>query len=530
MSESHTSYDDTFCHDNLPPKELWPELNSIGTFNYPQNLNCAVELLDRAVNSGLGDKVAIYHSAGDWSYARLLSYANQIAKVLIEDLKLASGNRVLLRGYNTPALVATWFGVLKAGGICVTTMPLLRQRELEYIVSKAKISHALCEHSLLEEIKSLPLKTLSFSADGSGQLGAACQLKSPAFDSFITRSDDVALLAFTSGTTGPAKCTMHFHRDVLAICDCFPRSVLRSDSSDIVIGTPPLAFTFGLGALVLFPFRVGAACVMLERPGPEELLAAIERYNVTHTYSSPTGYRAMSAHTERFSLASLRAGVSAGEVLPASTRTLWRNCSGIELIDGIGATEMLHIFISASAQDARPGATGKVVPPYEAKVVDQNGIELAADQIGLLAVRGPTGCRYLDDIERQRSYVRAGWNFTGDAYRRDSQGYFWFHSRSDDMIISSGYNISGLEVEDVLMTHPLVRECAVVGVPDTERGQVVKACVVLKQEAHAGAVLERELQDFVKQQIAPYKYPRAIEFLKELPKTETGKVQRFRLR
>ena len=530
MPEVLSAYADTFCSDNLPPKTEWPELSSIDSFSYPSNFNCAVELLDRAVNSGLGDKIAIYHSLGNWSYAKLLGYANQVAQVLVQDLDLRSGNRVLLRGYNSPALVATWFGVLKAGGVCVTTMPLLRQRELEYVVSKAKVSHALCEQSLLDAIGPLRLKTLAFDSEGSGELGRACGSKSPAFDSFIPRSDDVALLAFTSGTTGAAKCTMHFHRDVLAICDCFPRSILQTEPSDIVIGTPPLAFTFGLGGLVLFPFRVGAACVMLERPSPEELLAAVERYKVTHTYSSPTGYRAMSAHTERFSLTSLRGGVSAGEVLPASTRALWRQCTGIDLVDGIGATEMLHIFISASAKDSRPGATGKVVSPYQAKIVNSSGHEVPLGEVGLLAVRGPTGCRYLDDLERQKNYVRGGWNFTGDAYRKDADGYYWFHSRSDDMIISSGYNISGLEVEDVLLTHSAVRECAVVGAPDSERGQVVKACVVLKDRISGGDTLVRELQDYVKQQIAPYKYPRVIEFLAELPKTETGKVQRFKLR
>lgn len=525
-----TCHADTFCRDNLPASDLWPTLDSIETLGYPAKFNCAVELLDRAVESGLGDKVAIYHRAGDWSYSKVLSYANQVARVLVDDLGLISGNRVLLRGYNSPALIATWFGVLKAGGVCVTTMPLLRQRELEYVVSKARVTHCLCEESLLGELDALALKRLSFNADGTGELGNAGSGKPSAFDSFVSSCDDVALLAFTSGTTGPAKCTMHFHRDVLAICDCFPRNTLESSAKDIVIGTPPLAFTFGLGGLVLFPFRVGASCVMLERPSPEELLAAIERYNVTHTYSSPTGYRAMSAHTDRFSLSSLRGGVSAGEVLPASTRTLWRERTGIELVDGIGATEMLHIFISASAKYSRAGATGKAVPPYEAKIVDQDGVEVPCNQVGLLAVRGPTGCRYLDDVERQRKYVLAGWNYTGDAYRKDADGYFWFHSRSDDMIISSGYNISGLEVEDVLLNHPQVRECAVVGAPDEERGHVVKACVVLKQEEAASDALARALQDYVKQQIAPYKYPRVVEFLKDLPKTETGKVQRFKLR
>lgn len=530
MSEHKTSYSDSFCSDNLPPKQYWSDLSSIAKFNYPNDLNCAIELLDRNVKNGNQDKIAIYHSAGNWSYSRLLHYANKIAQVLIQDLKLRSGARVLLRGYNSPALIATWFGVLKAGGVCVTTMPLLRQRELEYIVAKAKVTHCLCEESLLSETDSLNLNRLGFNADGSGELERACQNKSEAFDSFLPRSDDVALLAFTSGTTGPAKCTMHFHRDILAICDCFPRTTLHSSREDIVVGTPPLAFTFGLGGLVLFPFRVGAACVMLERPSPDELLGAVERFKVTHTYSSPTGYRAMSAQAARFDLSSLRAGVSAGEVLPASTRALWRQTTGVELVDGIGATEMLHIFISASAEESRPGATGKVVPPYEAKIVDAQGNQITDDAVGLLAVRGPTGCRYLDDIDRQKKYVRNGWNFTGDAYRKDADGYFWYNSRSDDMIISSGYNISGLEVEDVLLTHPLVRECAVVGISDQERGQIVKACVVLNQLDADTESLEKELQDFVKQQIAPYKYPRVIEFLKELPKTETGKVQRFKLR
>jgi len=528
---------DTFARDHLPPRGEWPDLVfTLPELQYPDALNCATELLDGALARGWGDRTAILAPGGRrWRYAELLAQANRIARVLVEDLALVPGNRVLLRGPNSPMMAACWFGVLKAGGIAVATMPLLRAKELTDIVRKAQVSHALCDTRLAGELEAArpacpTLRTVAwFETDAADGVEARAARKPGTFADVRTAADDTAFIAFTSGTTGTPKGTMHFHRDVLAACDCWPRSTLRATPDDVFTGSPPLAFTFGLGGLLLFPLRAGAATLLIERPSPDALLPAIAEHRATVLFTAPTSYRAMAGLVGTHDLSSLRKCVSAGEPLPAATRKLWREATGIELIDGIGATELLHIFISHDEAHARPGATGKPVPGYQACVMDEHGRPLPPGKVGRLAVKGPTGCRYLAD-PRQRDYVRDGWNYTGDAYLVDDDGYFVYQARTDDMIVSSGYNIAGPEVEGALMAHPAVAECGVVGAPDDERGQVVKAYVVLKP-GHAGdASMVEALQAFVKQAIAPYKYPRAVEFLPSLPRTETGKLQRFRLR
>jgi len=534
---TYASHVDTFAREKLPPRELWPEfLFDLPELAYPDRMNCATELLDRAVQRGWGQRTAIVAADGSrWTYAELLDRANRIAQVLANDLGLVPGNRVLLRSANNPMLAACWFAVIKAGGIAVATMPLLRAKELTEIVTKAAITHALCDASLAEELtataKACPtlVHIAYFNAGGPDGIEARMQRKSSTFDDVVTAADETCLIAFTSGTTGKPKGTMHFHRDVLAACDCWPRSTLRARADDLFSGSPPLAFTFGLGGLLLFPLRVGAATLLLEKAPPDVLLDAIARYRVSVLFTAPTSYRAMAAQVGQFDLSSLRKCVAAGEVLPAATRKLWKDATGIDIIDGIGTTEMLHIFISHDEAHARPGATGQPVPGYRACVMDESGLPLPAGKIGKLAVRGPTGCRYLAD-ERQRDYVKDGWNYTGDAYSVDEDGYFIYQARTDDMIISAGYNIAGPEVENALLLHPAVAECGVIGAPDDQRGQVVKAFVVLKTGHVGDAGMARKLQEFVKRTIAPYKYPRAIEFTTDLPRTETGKIQRFRLR
>jgi 2-aminobenzoate-CoA ligase len=534
---SYTSHVDPFARQNLPPRELWPEfIFELPELAYPDRMNCATELLDRAVDRGWGRRVAIVAADGlRWTYAELLARANRIAQVLVDDLELVPGNRVLLHGPNNPMLAACWFAVMKAGGIAVATMPLLRAKELTDIVTKAAITHALCDARLADELTAaLPAcPTLAhiayFNAGGSDGVEARMQDKAATFADVLTAADETCLIAFTSGTTGKPKGTMHFHRDVLAACDCWPQSTLRARADDLVSGSPPLAFTFGLGGLLLFPLRIGAATLLLEKAPPDALLAAIAKYRVGVLVTAPTSYRAMATQAGQFDLSSLHKCVAAGEALPAATRKLWKNATGIDIIDGIGTTEMLHIFISHDEAHAKPGATGKPVPGYHACVMDDAGQPLPAGRIGRLAVKGPTGCRYLAD-ERQKDYVKAGWNYTGDAYSIDEDGYFVYRARTDDMIISAGYNIAGPEVEDALLLHPAVAECGVIGAPDEQRGQVVKAFVALKAGHVGDAAMVHELQEFVKRAIAPYKYPRAIEFMESLPRTETGKLQRFRLR
>jgi 2-aminobenzoate-CoA ligase len=528
---------DRFARDNLPPRAQWPDfLFGLPELNYPDRINCAVELLDRRIEAGDGDRPCLISPSENLSYAQLAERVNRIANVLTRDLGLLPGHRVLLRGPNSPMMVAAYLAVIKAGGVVVATMPLLRAKEIAYPLAKAKIRLALCDHRLAEEMeKARPLagelERVVYWGSGAPDALEALMAK-PGYEHFTacdTASDDVCLIAFTSGTTGEPKGTMHFHRDMLATCDSYGRYVLRAQATDRFMGSPPLAFTFGLGGLVLFPLHVGAATILLERAGPDDLLAAAAQFGATVCFTAPTAYRAMLAKLGEHDISSLRKCVSAGETLPQATFDAWHAATGIKILDGIGATEMLHIFIGSPEDEIRPGATGRPVPGYEARVVDAEGNEVAPNTLGRLAVRGPTGCRYLAD-KRQRVYVRDGWNITGDTYLMDADGYFWYQARSDDMIVSAGYNIAGPEVETALLTHPAVAECGVVGAPDAERGQIVKAYVVLRP-GHAGdATLTKLLQDYVKANIAPYKYPRAIEYVAVLPRTQTGKLQRFELR
>jgi 2-aminobenzoate-CoA ligase len=525
---------DSFARDNLPPRASWPRLDlAAAGLSYPERLNVVTEFVDRHVAAGRGARDAVIGPSETWSYQALAETVNRIANVLTRDLRMVPGNRVLLRAANTPMMVATYFAVLKAGGVVVATMPMLRAGEIAYPIRKAKIALALCDATLVNELKAAQqlapeLSTIVTWGDGAletlmGQAGYED------FEPADTAQDDVCLIAFTSGTTGEPKGTMHFQRDLLAICDAYGARVLKAAPDDRFIGSPPLAFTFGLGGIVLFPLRIGAACVLPAKVAPPDLAEAIERYRATVCFTAPTAYRAMLGKLGERDLSSLRICVSAGEALPKATFDAWREATGMALMDGIGATEMLHIFIGAPHEKIRPGSTGLPVPGYEAKIVDEDGKEVPDGTPGRLAVRGPTGCRYLAD-PRQERYILDGWNVTGDTYLRDGDGYFWYQARSDDMIISAGYNIAGPEVEACLLTHEAVAECGVVGAPCPERGQIVKAYVLLREGFNGDAALAKLLQDHVKASIAPYKYPRAITFVTTLPKTATGKLQRFALR
>ncbi len=527
-----TAHRDTFVRDNLPPPDAQPLfLFDRPEVQYPERLNCAA-ILDHAIDEGFGDKAAVVCGDLSWSYDELRACAARIAHVLTADPSFRTGARVLLHGPNAPWTVAAWFGIVKAGGVVVATMPMLRAGELAKVVDKARITHAIADKSLADAVEGARdatslLGSIHYFGDG-GDLEAACAAMPANFNDVATASADPVLIAFTSGTTGSPKGCIHFHRDVMVMVDTFSRHILRPESDEVFCGTPPFAFTFGLGGLVIFPLAAGATIALLEKPGFEGLEAAIERHQVTTLFTAPTGYRALLKNHPQ-GPKSLRKCVSAGEALPAATSQAWFDATGVRIIDGIGATEMIHIFISARGDDIRPGATGKPVPGFIAEIQDDEGRALPRGETGRLAVRGPTGCRYLAD-PRQAEYVKRGWNMTGDVYRLDEDGYFWFVSRADDMIVSSGYNIGAPEVENALLQHPAVAEAAVIGAPDPERGQICKAYVVLKAPGQAGAEMVNELQTFVKNTIAPYKYPRAVEFVDALPKTQTGKLQRFRLR
>jgi 2-aminobenzoate-CoA ligase len=534
-AQSYTAHVDTFARDNMPPPEQLPDfLFTRPEFHYPPRINCVVPFLDRWVEEGHGDAPCMFGLADSYTYRELQALVNRICNVLVGKLGLVPGGRVMLRSANNPMMVATYLAVIKAGGVCVATMPLLRAKELAYPIQKAKIALALCDGKLSDEIEKAKAaaselqRIVYWGTDAPDSLEALIADASPDFTAVDTASDDICLIAFTSGTTGEPKGTMHFHRDMLAVCDGFARNVLRAEQADRFIGSAPLAFTFGFGG-VLFPLHIGASFVVLEKAGPDELPVAIENFKVTVCFTAPTSYRAMLAKMGSHDISSLRKCVSAGETLPKGTYDAWLKATGIKLMDGIGGTEMLHIFICATEDEIRPGSTGKPVPGYEAKIIDDEGRDVPPGTMGRLAVRGPTGCKYLADA-RQLKFVQNGWNLTGDTFIMDEDGYFWYKSRSDDMIVSAGYNIAGPDVEAALLTHPAVAECGVVGAPDEARGMLVKAYVVLAPGFTGDDALTLELQNHVKREIAPYKYPRAIAFVAQLPKTETGKLKRFALR
>ncbi len=534
--ERPSGHVDRFAQERLPPADAMPELR-LRDVRYPTWLNAASELLDRQAEKYAGRRCILTPSGGMWTYEQLLETSNRIAEVLVEDTGLTPGNRVLLRAPNTPMLAACWFAVLKAGGIAVTTMPLYRSAELRVMIEKAKIERALCDARLRDELLrattgALPMQILDFNDpdDSPESLERRIASKTGRFENVRTAAEDVALIAFTSGTTGTPKAAMHYHRDILAICDTYCARVLQPDENDLFCGSPPLGFTFGLGGLLLFPLYAGAATLLLEKAGPAELIEATGKFGVTTTFTAPLAYRAMAAASADADLSSLRKCVSAGETLPKAIWEEWRAKTGIKILDGIGSTEMLHIFIGSPESEVRAGSTGRAVPGYVAEIHDADGRRVANGAVGRLAVKGPTGCKYLDD-PRQTTYVQNGWNYPGDAYRIDDDGYFWYVARTDDMIVSAGYNISGPEVEQALIGHAGVKEVAVVSKRDPQREtNYVKAFVVLVEDCAATTQTADELREYCKAQIAPFKAPREIEFVAALPRTETGKLQRYKLR
>ncbi|MEE3046386.1 AMP-binding protein [Thalassospira povalilytica] len=532
-----TAHTDSFTRDKLPPLNEWPEINLDG-FDYPEYLNAGVELTDKMVEQGFGDNTALIGNGRQRTYKELADWTNRIAHALVEDYGVKPGNRILIRSANNPAMVACWLAATKAGAVVVNTMPMLRAGELGQIVDKAEIEFALCDTRLMDELVACAKdskflkKVIGFdgTANHDAELDRIALTKSVKFEAVKTGRDDVALLGFTSGTTGSPKATMHFHRDLLIIADGYAKEVLNVTPDDVFVGSPPLAFTFGLGGLAIFPLRFGATATLLEKASPPNMIEIIETYKATVCFTAPTAYRVMlSAMDDGADLSSLRAAVSAGETLPAPVYEAWMAKTGKPMLDGIGATEMLHIFISNRFGDSHPACTGRPVSGYEAKIVDHDMNEVPVGTVGRLAVRGPTGCRYLDDV-RQAVYVRDGWNLTGDAFFVDEKGYYHFAARNDDMIVSSGYNIAGPEVEAALLSHEAVAECAVIGAPDEERGTIVQAHIVLADGFHPTPEMAKLLQDHVKATIAPFKYPRSVVFIETLPKTATGKIQRFRLK
>lgn len=532
-----SGHSDSFARDNLPPPEAWPAIDLSG-FDYPDWINVAAELTDRMVERGFGDRNALVGNGRARTYKELADWTNRLAGALVQDYGVRPGNRVMIRSANNPAMVACWLAATKAGAVVVNTMPMLRAGELAKVIDKAQITHALCDTRLMDDLVAAAktsdhLETVvgfDGTANHDAELDRAALTKPVRFDPVRTGRDDVALLGFTSGSTGEPKATMHFHRDLLIIADGYAKEVLGVTPDDVFVGSPPLAFTFGLGGMAVFPLRFGASAVLLENASPPNMIEIIQQHRATICFTAPTAYRVMlRAMEEGADLSSLRAAVSAGETLPGPVWQEWRDKTGKPMLDGIGSTEMLHIFITNRFDDSHPGCTGRPVGGYRARIVDKDGAELPRGELGRLAVIGPTGCRYLND-PRQADYVRDGWNLTGDTFWQDEDGRFHFAARSDDIILSAGYNIAGPDVEAALLSHDDVLECAVIGAPDPERGQIVQAHVVLAPGIAADQATVERLQRHVKDTIAPFKYPRSIVFCDALPKTQTGKIQRFRLK
>ncbi|MEC7463727.1 MAG: AMP-binding protein [Pseudomonadota bacterium] len=534
-----TSHVDTFIRDNMPGPELWPEMDySVlpELSAYPARFNVAEVLIDQQVDAGFADTPALIFEENTWTYKELMHRANRIANVLVEDYSFIPGERVLIRSGNHPMLIASWLAVLKAGGVAITTMPVLRERELVYMIGKAKVRLAISHNELAGDIDKAQNAApdlehiLYFGADRPDTLEKAMEAKSENFDNIDTAADDPAIIGFTSGSTGTPKGTLHFHRDILAAADCFIGHVVKIQPGDIVCGSPQIAFLYGLCAFIADTFRFGATAVLLERGTPEAVLQTIEKHKATICFSTPSGYKLMLDKARDYDLSSLRECVGGGEPLLPAIFNEWKEITGVEMINGLGISELLHIFISASGDEIKPGAIGKAVPGFEVRVVDKNFKDVRPGETGLMIVKGPNGCRYLDDLEKQKAYIQEGWNKSGDLCRIDEDGYFYYEARTDDMILTGGYNVSGLEVEAVLLEHPKVREAAVVGTPDKDRGQIVKAFIILKEKGQFDDDSVTELQDFVKSQISAFKYPRAVEFVDELPLTATGKIQRGALR
>ena len=525
-------YQDNFAHNHLPIHDLQAEyVCDLPQFQHPEMLNCVEKLLDIHIKNGNGEVICIRTFEETWTYNDVYEKANQIAHVLINNLGLISGNRVLLRSANNPMMVASWFGILKAGGIVVATMPLLRTKELKTIIDCAEISIAISDSDLADEMDNVQSEFLKRTIYyRNGDLEQLMKSKSKTFDNYNSKSDTVCLIGFTSGTTGLPKMTAHYHKDILNICEAFPVYSLQPTPNDIFIGSPPLGFTFGLGGLVLFPMYFGASTFLIEKPSPDLLLKAIQEYKITICFTAPTAWRVLTTKLQEFDVSSLRKCISAGETLPLKVWIDWYNATRLKIIDGIGSTEILHIFISSNEENIIPGATGVPILGYQAKIVDENCIEVPVNEVGRLAIKGITGCKYLNRTDKQKEYVENGWNITGDIFKKDENGYYWFVARGDDMIISSGYNIAAIEVESVLLTHEDILDCAVVGLPDSERGMLVTAFIVLNEKSKATDSFKKSIQDWFKQVAAPYKYPRIINFIDQLPKTETGKIKRFELK
>lgn len=526
-------YTDKFTYNHLPTADLQSDYQffNLPQFQHPEQLNCVERLLDFHIQSGNRDSICIRNFEETWTYNDLYEKANQIAHYLVDELDLQSGNRVLLRSANNPMMVACWFAIIKAGGVVVATMPLLRAKELKTVIDCAEISHVICDIDLAEEMKLTQsdfLKKVAYF--DTNEWNSIVSSKPTTFENYNSNAEDIAIIGFTSGTTGIPKMTAHYHKDILNICEAFPVYSLQPTKNDIFTGSPPLGFTFGLGGLVLFPMYFGASSFLLEKPSPDILLKAIQDYKITICFTAPTAWRVLTTKLQDYNISSLRKCVSAGETLPLTVWEDWYNATGLKIIDGIGATEILHIFISSNEENMKPGATGKAILGYEAKLINEDGNDTPIGEPGRLAVRGITGCKYLNRIEKQKEYVQKGWNITGNVFRQDEEGYFWFVARGDDMIISSGYNIAAIEVESVLLTHDDILECAVVGLPDEERGMLVCANIVLKEQHKASNDFAKEIQQWFKEVAAPYKYPRVINFITHLPKTETGKIQRFKLK
>ncbi len=531
-----------------PPRELWPRfgLDFPEAREWPAKLNIAEVLVDD--NLKRGDKPAILYEDRQIKYRELQLMINKFGNAL-KVLDVKPYDRVMLRLPNIPEFIVSSLAVQKLGAVSVPTFTLLKAKELSYIASDCEAKVLITTPSLLEDVEKAKgeLKTIRHIVLADAK---PSEVEAPyiAFDYLMddfkeatglepvrVDQDEVTLLLYTSGTTGPPKGCIHTHRHYLAVADCYAKNVLQAREDDVWGGPPTMAFAYGHTGLICNPLRHGATTSLVGsgRFEPASMFQLIEKHGISVFYGVPTAYRTMVAlkhERGKYDFSSLRVCVTAGEPCPPSLYYTIKEFFGCEVLEHMGCTELFNGFISTRFGQVKPGSMGLAVPGYDVRILGDDGNEVKTGEVGHLAVAGPIGIRYWKLPEKQAESVRNGWNHTGDMAYKDEEGFFWFASRSDDIIKTAAYRVSPHEVEEALIKHGAVAEAGVIGVPDLERGQIIKAFIVLKPDHKPSSRLEEELRVFVKDQIAPYKAPKEVEFVKELPKTETGKIRRAELK